>query len=633
MKITKVTPMTMGTDWRNITFVKVETDEGLTGVADVRALNRTETVVGYLSESVPRYVLGADPFEIESLVHRMSLQDFGRAGEVVMTGVALIEIACWDIVGQALGQPVYRLLGGAVRDKIKAYANGWYTVERTPDEFHAAATRVVERGYLALKFDPFGAGFYEIERAEKRRVVSLVEAVRDAVGPDVDILIEMHGRFNPVTAIEMANELAPFKPSWYEEPTPPENLAALKKVADAIAPLGIPIATGERLHTPFEYRELFELQAADIIQTDITHFGGILNTKKLAAWANAYYMLIAPHNVGGPVSTAAALHLAASTPNFKIQEYFNDFAESYVQEAATGLPKVVDGYFALPEGPGLGLTLNEDVIEAHPQPRCPLQPLRRGLAQTQRLTAVRQSPLIHGSTQPGLPMGTRLSHANADRLRSLCVQLGLHHETIVVHHEHPIKSRQHEQQHNSDLADSEHAQRGHADQPHCIHRMTAGQDRPVARSNEPRPGHGQQVTDTRTARWSRPRQAPANSQIEQATSPEIHAPGGTPVRSAAQRTGESQTAGLGVRWASTTGRMHAASGAVTPAARLPHRPADPPVRPTPARPAAPQPLAQATPNRERPAQPQAHTQQQTQGRRQSPTASSPTSGGRSRARN
>jgi galactonate dehydratase len=367
MKITKVTPMTMGTEWRNITFVKVETDEGLTGIADVRALNRTETVVGYLTESVPRYVLGADPFEIESLVHRMSLQDFGRAGEVVMTGVALIEIACWDIVGQALGQPVYRLLGGAVRDEIKAYANGWYTVERSPEEFHAAATRVMERGYRALKFDPFGDGFYEIERSEKRRVVSLVEAVRDAVGPDVDILVEMHGRFNPVTAIEMANELAPYKPSWYEEPTPPENLAALKKVADAIAPLGIPIATGERLHTPFEYRELFELQCADIIQTDITHFGGILNTKKLAAWANAYYMLIAPHNVGGPVSTAAALHLAASTPNFKIQEYFNDFGEAFVQEAATGLPKVVDGYFALPEGPGLGLTLNEDVIEAHPQ--------------------------------------------------------------------------------------------------------------------------------------------------------------------------------------------------------------------------------------------------------------------------
>src|SRR5690606_16847645 len=181
------------------------------------------------------------------------------------------EIACWDIIGQALGQPVYRLLGGAVRDKIKAYANGWYTVERGPEEFHAAARRVVERGYRALKFDPFGAGFYEIDRAEKIKVVALVEAVRDAVGPEVEILIEMHGRFNPVTAIEMARELAPFQPSWFEEPVPPENLAALKKVADAIAPLGIPIATGERIHTPFEYRELFELQAADIIQTDITH--------------------------------------------------------------------------------------------------------------------------------------------------------------------------------------------------------------------------------------------------------------------------------------------------------------------------------------------------------------------------
>jgi len=367
MKITNVTPMTMGTAWRNITFVKVETDEGLVGVADSRVINRTEAVIGYLKESVPRYVLGSDPFYIEQIVHRMYIEDYGRAGALVMTGIALIEIACWDIVGQALGQPVYRLLGGAVRDKIKAYANGWYTVERTPEEFHAAAQRVVARGYRALKFDPFGAGFYEMERAEKIKVIGLVEAVRDAVGPEVDILIEMHGRFNPVTAIEFARELDPFRPSWLEEPVPPENLAALKKVADAVAPLGVPIATGERIHTLFDYRELFELQAADIIQTDITHFGGILNTKKVAAWANNYYMLIAPHNVGGPVSTAAALHLAASTPNFKIQEYFNDFAEAFVKDAATGLPEVVDGYFALPEGPGLGLKLNEEVIAAHPQ--------------------------------------------------------------------------------------------------------------------------------------------------------------------------------------------------------------------------------------------------------------------------
>ena len=369
MKISKVTPMVLGTEWRNLTIVKVETDDGLVGVGECRALNRTDGVLGYLSEAAPRYILGEDPFNVEALVARMFREDFGRAGEITQTVTALLEVACWDIIGKALDQPVYKLLGGAVRYQIKGYANGWYTGERTPDEFHAAAKKVLDKGYRALKFDPFGAGFYEMERAEKNYVISLVEAVRDAVGPDVEILIEMHGRFNPVTAVEFARELAPFKPSWLEEPVPPENIAAQKKAAVAIAPLGIPVATGERLHTMYEYRELFELQACDIIQPDITHFGGILNTKKLAAWAEAYYMLIAPHNVGGPISTAAALHLAACTPNFKIQEHFNDFAEAYVKKAAPGNPEIEDGYFALPSGPGLGVTLDEDVVAANPRRR------------------------------------------------------------------------------------------------------------------------------------------------------------------------------------------------------------------------------------------------------------------------
>ena len=369
MKISKVTPMVLGTEWRNLTIVKVETDDGLVGLGECRALNRTDGVLGYLSEAAPRYILGEDPFNIESLVARMFREDFGRAGEITQTVTALLEVACWDIVGKALNQPVYKLLGGAVRNRIKGYANGWYTGERTPDEFHAAAKRVLAKGYKALKFDPFGAGFYEMERAEKTYVIGLVEAVRDAVGPDVEILIEMHGRFNPVTAVEFARELARFKPSWLEEPVPPDNLAAQKKAADAIAPLGIPVATGERLHTMYEYRELFELQACDIIQPDITHFGGILNTKKLAAWAEAYYMLIAPHNVGGPISTAAALHLAACTPNFKIQEHFNDFSEAYVKKAAPGNPEIEDGYFALPSGPGLGVTLDEEVVAANPRRR------------------------------------------------------------------------------------------------------------------------------------------------------------------------------------------------------------------------------------------------------------------------
>lgn len=367
MKITQVTPMILGTPWRNLTFVKVETDEGISGLGEVRALNRTDSLLGYLTEAVPRYVIGSDPFDIERLVGRMLRDDFVGGNDITMSGIAILEMACWDIIGKALDLPVYRLLGGAVRNHIKAYANGWYKVERSPEEFHEAAKKAVARGYRALKLDPFGEGYFELEEAEKRRVVSLVEAVRDAVGPDVEIFIEMHGRFNPATAIEMIGELSPYKPGWFEEPVPPDNIKALKKVADAVAPLGIPIATGERLHTLYQCREVFEYQAADILQVDISHFGGLRYTKKLAGWAEAYYMLVAPHNVGGPVSTAAALHFAASTPNFKIQENFNDFDEAYVKEAVSGLPEVQNGYFPLPEGPGLGVTLNEEVVHAHPR--------------------------------------------------------------------------------------------------------------------------------------------------------------------------------------------------------------------------------------------------------------------------
>jgi galactonate dehydratase len=366
MKISRVRPLVMGTPWRNLTFVVVETDEGLSGVGEVRMLNRTDALLGYLAEAAPNYVLGQDPFNREHIVRSMYLNDFGRTGEIVMSGIAAIETACWDIAGKALNQPVYRLMGGAVRDKIKAYANGWYTVERTPEEFAKAARRVVEKGYQAAKLDPFGAGFYELERHEKLRSIALVEAVRAVVGPDFDIFIEMHGRFNPATAIEIARELEPFKPGWIEEPVPPENLRALKKVAEAVHQ---PIATGERLHTRFECRELFELQACDIVQIDPSHFGGISEARKLAAWAESYYMLMAPHNVGGPVATAATLHLDACTPNFKTQEHFNDFADAWVKGAVEEYPEVVDGYFSLPEKPGLGVILREDFIAEHPRQR------------------------------------------------------------------------------------------------------------------------------------------------------------------------------------------------------------------------------------------------------------------------
>jgi len=365
MKITEVETLALSTPWRDLTFVKVHTDEGLTGIGECRLPNRTADLLAYLASAKKRHILGEDPFAVEALVSRMFRDDFVRAGVVASCGIGLVEIACWDIIGKACGQPVYNLLGGPMRQRIKAYANGWYTVERRPEDFHAAAKKVTARGYRGLKLDPFGAGWYEMERREKVLALDIVAAVRDAVGPDVEILIEMHGRFSPHQAIAIARDLEPFEPSWVEEPVPPDNLKALKKAADKI---NLPVATGERLVNKWEFRELFEEQACDIIQPDITNTCGLLEGKKLAAMAEVRYMMVAPHNVGGPVSTAACLHLDATLPNFKIQEYFNDFVDSWVGTVATGLPQVdpIDGCFSLPSGPGLGVELNEAAIAEHP---------------------------------------------------------------------------------------------------------------------------------------------------------------------------------------------------------------------------------------------------------------------------
>ena len=363
MKITDVKIYVMGSAWRNFVFARLRTDDGLEGVGEARPVNREEAVAAYLEATARRYVLGSDPFEVEALVQRVTRDDYEVAGATEMTGLAIVEMACWDLIGKAVGQPVYRLLGGACRDRIAAYANGWYQVGRTPDEFAAAARRVVARGYRAMKFDPFGPGAGELARDERLLSVALVEAVRDAVGPDVELFIEMHGRFTAAQAAALARDLEPFAPGWLEEPVPPDQPAGLRHVASQTT---APIATGERLHTLAGFRDLLALEAADILQPDLTHCGGVLTTKKIAAMAEAHGRLVAPHNVSGPVGTAAVLHLAACIPNFKIQEYFNDFAEPFVAEAARGLPAVKDGAFALPTAPGLGVTLDLDVIEAHP---------------------------------------------------------------------------------------------------------------------------------------------------------------------------------------------------------------------------------------------------------------------------
>ena len=363
MKITAVEPLVLGTSWRNLIFLKVSTDEGLVGFGECTIQNREEGVLGCLPGAVRRHVLGSDPFNIEDLWLRMYRNDFWRGGVIATSVMSGIEVACWDIIGKAVGQPVWRLLGGRCHEKINAYANAWYTVERTPQEFAQRVKVVLEKGYKALKVDPFGPGAMELSRAEKIRSVELVAAIRDAVGPDVEIFVEMHGRFSAHTAIEIARMMEPYQPGWIEEPCPPEDIPSLQKVA---AQVQIPVATGERYFTHYGFREVLESGAVDILQPDVIHAGGILDMKKIAAMADARSIMLAPHNSNGPVCTAASVHFDFCTTNIKVQECFDDFSEPWVVEAVPGTPRPQDGYFHLPQGPGLGISLNEDLIKEHP---------------------------------------------------------------------------------------------------------------------------------------------------------------------------------------------------------------------------------------------------------------------------
>jgi len=366
LKIMDIRTTVVGAPWRELVFVEMTTDDGRTGTAEVRIVNKTDTLLACIGELAPRYVIGSDPFDVERLAWNVQRAEYGRPGEVTQSALAAFDVACWDLMGQALGVPVWKLLGGRFRDRVPAYANGWYTGKRDPAVIARLARDVVARGYRALKLDPFGAASAELTVPDRRRAIEIVSAVREAVGPDVQIMIEMHGRFTPAAAAAVAASLERYDPEWIEEPVPPENAEALRRVRQATR---LPIATGERAHTPYDIREFIEGGYVDVVQVDLTHFGGFLAMKRLAGWADAYYLLLAPHNVCGPVGTMANLHLAVATSNYKVLEHFNDFADPWVQELVDCPPSVdaEDGCFGVPERPGLGLSLKHDVCALHPR--------------------------------------------------------------------------------------------------------------------------------------------------------------------------------------------------------------------------------------------------------------------------
>ena len=369
MKITDLKIFQTQGGHANWIFVKLYTDSGITGVGE-SSIERQRAPVVQTLESFRDFLVGRDPFEIEAIWNSLYKQTFWEGQLVVLTALSGVEQALWDIKGKALGVPVYEMLGGKLRDKVRAYANAWAfegvltetSDADTAESIARKAEQTVAAGFTALKWDPFREGGQMIPKSEEKYAIASVKAVREAVGPDVDLLIECHGRFNMWSAIRMAKKLEPFDPFFYEEPIPPDNVDAMAEVQRSI---NIPVATGERLYTRWDFRPLLEKQAARIIQPDVCHAGGILELKKIAAMAESYYVAIQPHNSNGPIATLASLQLDACVPNLAIQEFFYPYLEHY-NEILTEPIEYADGYLKVPTGPGLGSDINEDVITKRP---------------------------------------------------------------------------------------------------------------------------------------------------------------------------------------------------------------------------------------------------------------------------
>ena len=361
MKIIDIKPFVVDCFRTNWVFVKVYTDDGIDGVGEATLEYKEKALLGAL-EHIKEYLVGKDPFQIEKHWHAIYRDAYWRGGPVLMSALSAVEMALWDILGKALNVPVYQLLGGKATEKVRIYVNGWFSGAKEPEEFGEKAATAVQRGITAMKWDPFGKNYMNISNADLDKTLRCVAAVRDAVGDQVDLLIEGHGRFNIPTAVKIAKELEPFKPMLFEEPVPPDNLNALKEVKDKSP---VPISAGERLYTRWDYLNMFDLMAADYIQPDISHAGGIMELKKIAAEAECRYISFAPHNPSGPVANAATLQLAATCPNFEILEImYSDvvWRKDVTNESLT----YADGYIQISDKPGLGIELNEEACLAHP---------------------------------------------------------------------------------------------------------------------------------------------------------------------------------------------------------------------------------------------------------------------------
>ncbi len=359
---------------RYFVFVKLTTDHGVTGIGEVYSVPfRPPVVEAMIADVFERHLLGRDPFAVERLWRDVYAMGYTLRSDLsVMAVLSGLEMACWDIAGKEIGRPVYELLGGRVHDRLRTYTylypeDGDATdVYLDPELAAERAAAYAALGFTAIKFDPVDAytaydpsqpSLEALDRAER-----FVALIREAVGNRCDLLFGTHGQFSPSGALRVARRIEPYDPLWFEEPVPPENVEAMAAVARGTS---IPIATGERLATKYEFREVLTRRAAQIIQLNLGRVGGILEAKKVASMAEAHYAHVAPHMYAGPIEAAACVQLDTCSPNFLMQEGIGRW-DGFQAELLEAPLRWEDGYLVPPTSPGLGVTLNEDVAQAHP---------------------------------------------------------------------------------------------------------------------------------------------------------------------------------------------------------------------------------------------------------------------------
>jgi galactonate dehydratase len=364
MRVTDVETFVVDANWRNWFFVQVKTDEGITGVGEALSGEGLTAALEATAEAHKHYVIGEDPLNRKRISRQLRRYPFAwRAGKLINAVAAAIDIALWDIAGKHYGEPVWKLLGGKIHDEIPVYANGWHIGERTPENYaHHAEKAVDEQGYPALKCDPFAHHEHSLTDAELDEVADLLGAVRDAVGWEVGIALDCHGRFTRRGAIQVADGLEEYDIMFLEEPVELEDREVM---ADVTQHVDMPVATGERIYNNETMGDLVRKQACDIIQPDVTNYGSLQEVQHAAAMADARYMTIAPHNPNAGVSTAASVHLCAGLENLEVLEHMSrdvPWGEEIVEHDYT----VEDGVIEVSDEPGLGVTFHPDAAREHP---------------------------------------------------------------------------------------------------------------------------------------------------------------------------------------------------------------------------------------------------------------------------